>query len=208
MLETEEQEAASKLVTAWAKLEKVVGAPDRLDKLADDVYEHFTARCEVLAGKALVVAYSRRIAAELTELLRERFGAEAVECVISAQATDPPEISRWRRSKAELQQVAKDFKDPEHELRIVVVKDMWLTGFDAPVLHTLYIDKPMRDHGLLQAIARVNRVFKDKPGGLVVDYIGIGEDLRASLRAYDDTDLDDPVIPRGRPSPDSVRSTR
>jgi type I restriction enzyme, R subunit len=195
VLETEEQEAASKLVTAWAKLEKVVGAPDRLAKLADDIEEHFTARCEALAGKAMVVAYSRRVAAELAVLLRERFGAPAVECVISAQATDPPEVARWRRSKAELQQVAKDFKDPQHELRIVVVKDMWLTGFDAPVLHTLYIDKPMRDHGLLQAIARVNRVFEDKPGGLVVDYIGIGEDLRASLRAYDDADLDDPVIP-------------
>jgi len=195
VLETEEQEAASKLVTAWAKLEKVVGAPDRLIKLADDVYEHFSARCDALAGKAMVVAYSRRVAAELTVLLRERFGSEAIECVISAQATDPPEVSRWRRSKAELQQVAKDFKDPQHKLRMVVVKDMWLTGFDAPVLHTLYIDKPMRDHGLLQAIARVNRVFKDKPGGLVVDYIGIGEDLRASLRAYDDADLDDPVIP-------------
>jgi type I restriction enzyme, R subunit len=195
VLETEEQEAASKLVTAWAKLEKVVGAPDRLDTLADDVHEHFTARCEALAGKSMVVAYSRRIAAELTERLRERFGSHAVECVISAQATDSPEVSRFRRSKAELQQVAKDFKDPEHELRMVVVKDMWLTGFDAPVLHTLYIDKPMRDHGLLQAIARVNRVFKDKPGGLVVDYVGIGEDLRASLRAYDDADLDDPVIP-------------
>jgi type I restriction enzyme R subunit len=195
VLEAEEQEAASKLVTAWAKLEKVVGAPDRMEKLADDVHEHFSERCETLEGKAMVVAYSRRIAAELTELLRERFGAKTVECVISAQATDPPEISRWRRSKAELQQVAKDFKDPDHPLRIVVVKDMWLTGFDAPVLHTLYIDKPMRDHGLLQAIARVNRVFRDKPGGLVVDYIGIGEDLRASLRAYDDADLDDPVIP-------------
>ncbi len=195
VLEAEEQEAANKLVTAWAKLEKVVGAPDRLLKLADDIHEHFSARCEVLEGKGLVVAYSRRIAAELTELLRERFGQEKVECVISAQATDPLEISRWRRSKAELQQVAKDFKDPGHGLRIVVVKDMWLTGFDAPVLHTLYIDKPMRDHGLLQAIARVNRVFRDKPGGLVVDYIGIGEDLRASLRAYDETDLEDPVIP-------------
>jgi type I restriction enzyme R subunit len=195
VLETEEQEAASKLVTAWAKLEKVVGAPDRLAKLADDIDEHFTARCEALAGKAMVVAYSRRVAAELALLLREHFGEKAVECVISAQATDVPEVSRWRRSKAELQQVAKDFKDPHHELRIVVVKDMWLTGFDAPVLHTLYIDKPMRDHGLLQAIARVNRVLEDKPGGLVVDYVGIGEDLRASLRAYDDADLDDPVIP-------------
>jgi type I restriction enzyme R subunit len=198
VLEAEELEAASKLVTAWAKLEKVVGAPDRLRRLADDVHEHFTARRETLEGKAIVAAYSRRIAAELTELLRERFGDKAVDCVISAQATDPPEISRFRRSKPELRQLAKDFRDDQHPLRIVVVKDMWLTGFDAPVLHTLYIDKPMRDHGLLQAIARVNRVFRDKPGGLVVDYIGIGEDLRASLRAYDDAELDDPVIPAAK----------
>ena len=116
--------------------------------------------------------------------------------MISAQATDPPE--RLAVPPLEAGAAASsptDFKDQHHALRIVVVKDMWLTGFDAPVLHTLYIDKPMRDHGLLQAIARVNRVFRDKPGGLVVDYIGIGEDLRASLRAYDDTDLDDPVIP-------------
>jgi len=198
VLESEEQEAASRLVTAWAKLEKVVGAPDRMERLAEDVHAHFTARCEVLAGKGMVVAYSRRIAAELTVLLRERFGDDAVDCVISAQATDPPEISRFRRSKAELRQLAKDFKDPSHPLRVVVVKDMWLTGFDAPVLHTLYIDKPMRDHGLLQAIARVNRVFRDKPGGLVVDYIGIGEDLRASLRAYDEAELEDPVIPAAK----------
>ena len=146
----------------------------------------------------MVVAYSRRIAAELTALLAERLGDRAVECVISAQASDPPEISRFRRSKAELRQLASDFKNPEHPLRVVVVKDMWLTGFDAPVLHTLYIDKPMRDHGLLQAIARVNRVFRDKPGGLVVDYIGIGEDLRASLRAYDEAELEDPVIPAAK----------
>jgi type I restriction enzyme R subunit len=198
VLEAEEQEAASKLVTAWAKLEKVVGAPERLERLADDVYEHFTARCEVLDGKAMVVAYSRRIAADLTDLLRDRFGAEAVDCVISAQATDVPTVSRFRRSKPELRQLAKDFRDEHHSLRVVVVKDMWLTGFDAPVLNTLYIDKPMRDHGLLQAIARVNRVFRDKPGGLVVDYIGIGEDLRASLRAYDDTELEDPVIPAAK----------
>jgi type I restriction enzyme, R subunit len=198
VLEGEEDEAAAKLVTAWAKLEKVVGAADRLARLADDVADHFTARCETLAGKALVVAYSRRIAAELTERLRERLGEEAVDCVVSAQATDPPEISRFRRSKPELKELAKRFRDPDDPLRIVVVKDMWLTGFDAPALHTLYIDKPMRDHGLLQAIARVNRVFRDKPGGLVVDYIGIGEDLRASLRAYDDTEIDDPVIPAAK----------
>jgi type I restriction enzyme R subunit len=195
VLEAEEDEAKAKLQTAWAKLEKVVGAPDRLQKLADDVQQHFTARCEVQDGKAIVVAYSRRVAADITRLLAERLGDEAVACVISAQATDPPELSRYRRSKAELKEMAKTFKDPTSPLRLVVVKDMWLTGFDAPCLHTLYIDKPMRDHGLLQAIARVNRVFTDKPGGLVVDYIGIGEDLRASLTAYDDADLDDPVIP-------------
>src|SRR5919197_5090250 len=143
----------------------------------------------------MVVAYSRRIAAELTDLLRELFGEEAVNCVISAQATDPPEISRFRRSKPELRQLAKDFRDEHHPLRIVVVKDMWLTGFDAPVLHTLYIDKPMRDHGLLQAIARVNRVFRDKPGGLIVDYIGIGEDLKASLAAYSKKDVEHVTIP-------------
>ena len=102
--------------------------------------------------------------------------------MISAQATDPPEhLAATAAPKPELKELAKTFKDPADPLRVVVVKDMWLTGFDAPCLHTLYVDKPMRDHGLLQAIARVNRVFRDKPGGLVVDYIGIGEDLRASL---------------------------
>lgn len=198
VLEDEEEEAASRLVTAWAKLEKVVGAPDRLRRLAEDAAEHYGMRTEALEGKAMVVAYSRRIAAELTTLLKAQLGDDAVACVISAQATDRPEISRFRRSKPELKELAKRFKDPDDPLRVVVVKDMWLTGFDVPVLHTLYVDKPMRDHGLLQAIARVNRVFRDKPGGLIVDYIGIGEDLRASLRAYDDQEIDEPVIPTAR----------
>ena len=198
VIEGEDEEAAHKLVTAWAKLEKVVGATERLERLADDIAEHYRARRETLDGKALVVAYSRRIAAELTGLLRARLGEQAVDCVISAQATDPPELSRFRRSKAELKQLAKDFRDPAHALSVVVVKDMWLTGFDAPVLHTLYVDKPMRDHGLLQAIARVNRVFRDKPGGLVVDFIGVGEDLRASLQAYDESEVDEPLIPAAR----------
>jgi type I restriction enzyme R subunit len=129
--------------------------------------------------------------------LRARLGEEAVDCVISAQATDDPEISRFRRSKPQLRDLAKRFREPDDPLRVVVVKDMWLTGFDAPVLHTLYIDKPMRDHGLLQAIARVNRVFKDKPGGLVVDYIGIANDLKAALKTYVDSDG------RGQPSRDA-----
>lgn len=194
VLEAEETEAANKLVTSWAKLEKVVGAPDRLARLADDLVGHYTERCEALEGKAMAVAFSRRIAVELTALLRAQLGEAAVDCVISAAATDPPEISSFRRSKKELKEVAKRFKDPDDPLRVVVVKDMWLTGFDAPALHTLYVDKTMRDHGLLQAIARVNRVFRDKPGGLIVDYIGIGEDLRASLTAYDQAEIDEPVV--------------
>lgn len=194
VLEGEEETAANRLVTSWAKLEKVVGAESRLRTVADDISVHFAERQEVMVGKAMVVAYSRRVAADLTALLRERLGEAVVDCVISASATDSHELSRFRRSKPELKELAKRFKDPDDPLRVIVVKDMWLTGFDAPVLNTLYVDKPMRDHGLLQAIARVNRVFRDKPGGLVVDYIGIGEDLRASLSAYDEKDIDEPLI--------------
>jgi type I restriction enzyme R subunit len=195
VLEGEEEAAAAKLITSWAKLEKLVGAADRLNTVADDITDHHRKRCQTLTGKAMVVGYSRRICAELAERLQQRLGEETVTCVMTAQATDDPAISKWRRSSHEMRQVESDFKDPDHPLRVVVVRDMWLTGFDVPALHTLYIDKPMRDHGLLQAIARVNRVFKDKPGGLVVDYIGIGDDLRASLTAYSKNDVDAVVIP-------------
>jgi type I restriction enzyme R subunit len=196
VLETEEAEGANKLISTWAQLEKIVGQKERLVKVADDLAKHFDERCDALEGKALVVAYSRSIAAQMTELLRARLGEEVVDCVISANATDPPELSKFRRNKKEKEDLATLFKDPDSKLRVVVVRDMWLTGFDAPALHTLYVDKPMKDHGLLQAIARVNRVFRDKPGGLIVDYIGIGEDLRNSLQAYDRDDIaDDPVIP-------------
>ncbi|HST54468.1 MAG TPA: type I restriction endonuclease subunit R [Solirubrobacteraceae bacterium] len=196
VLETEETAGADTLISSWAQLEKVVGKDERLVKVADDAAKHFMTRCEEQPGKAIVVAYSRTIAARMTELLRERLGADAVDCVISAGATDPPELSKFRWNKKEMEDLATLFKDPDSALRVVVVRDMWLTGFDAPVMHTLYVDKPMRDHGLLQAIARVNRVFRGKPGGLVVDYIGIGEDLRASLSAYDGGDIEDePVIP-------------
>jgi type I restriction enzyme R subunit len=198
VLETEETEGVNKLITSWAQLEKVVGQPERIRKVADDLAAHYKARVETLEGKAMLVAYSRRIAAEMTKLLREHLSNDAVDCVITASATDPPELSQYRRSKKEMEDLATAFKEPDSPLRLVVVRDMWLTGFDAPSLHTLYVDKPMRDHGLLQAIARVNRVFKDKPGGLVVDYIGIGEDLRASLRAYDTDAVEEPVIPLDR----------
>lgn len=195
VLDDESEEAQRKLTTAWAKLERVVGAPARLTKVADDIEKHFRRRVDRLAGKGMYVGMSRRICVEVTDLLKVRLGEDAVTCVISAAATDPPEIAHYRRSAEEMRQVEKDFKDPDHPLRFVVVSNMWLVGFDVPSLHTLYIDRPMKDHGLLQAMARVNRVFRDKPGGLVVDYIGIGEDLRAALPAYVNEDVDDVAIP-------------
>jgi type I restriction enzyme R subunit len=196
-LSGEEDEAASRLVGSWTRLERVVGTRERLVRVADDVAEHWRKGAAKDGGKALVVAMSQRIAVELTALLQERLGEETVGCVISASATDDPAISRWRRSRQERKQVEKDFKDPEHPLKVVVVRDMWLTGFDVPSLYTIYVDKPMRDHGLLQAIARVNRVFRGKTGGVVVDYVGIGDDLRASLAAYGKRDVEGVAIPLG-----------
>jgi type I restriction enzyme R subunit len=193
----EEDEAASKLVRAWTRLERVVGTRERLERVAADVAEHYQQGAAQEGGKAMIVAMSQRIAAELAELLKAKLGDETVTCVISASATDDPAISKWRRSSVERRQVEADFKDPENPLKVVVVRDMWLTGFDVPSLYTIYVDKPMRDHGLLQAIARVNRVFRDKPGGLVVDYIGIGDDLKASLAAYSKKDVEHVAIPIG-----------
>jgi type I restriction enzyme, R subunit len=199
VLETEEDKARKKLVTSWSKLEKVVGADDRLDQVAADIVDHYRKRCGTLEGKALVVGMSRRICAQLAGRLKDLLGQGAVTCVMSVNAEDGPELhgpgGEYRRSKRELKEVASDFKKEDNPLNVVVVRDMWLVGFDAPILHTIYIDKPMKDHGLLQAIARVNRVFRDKPGGLVVDYIGIGDDLRKSLSAYGSEDVGEVMIP-------------
>jgi type I restriction enzyme, R subunit len=194
LLQQEDEEAAGKLVTSETKLDRVVGSAARLDKVAADIGTHFREREKLMTGKAMVVGMSREICVELTERLKTALGEEAVTCVITAQATEP-KLNKYRRSKAEMKQVADHFKDPDHPLKVVVVRDMWLTGFDVPPLHTMYIDKPMRDHGLLQAIARVNRVFRDKPGGLVVDYIGIGEDLRKALPRYAAEDIEDAMVP-------------
>lgn len=194
LLQQEDEEAAGKLISTETRLDRVVGSAARLDKVAADIATHFQERQRLLEGKAMVVGMSREICVELTERLKQTLGDEAVTCVITAQATEP-KLNKYRRSKAEMKQVANDFKDPEHPLKVVVVRDMWLTGFDVPPMHTMYIDKPMRDHGLLQAIARVNRVFRDKPGGLVVDYIGIGEDLRKALPRYAAEDVEDAMTP-------------
>ncbi len=195
VLDSEGEDAETELSSEFARMDKIIAAPERLDVVAADVAEHFADRCRTLPGKAMLVAYSRRAAAEYAVRLKALLGGDAVDAVMGAAATDPRPISDYRKSKQQLKATEARFKDPDSSLRVVVVKNMWLTGFDAPVLHTLYIDKPMRDHGLLQAIARVNRVFEDKPGGLVVDYIGIGDDLRAGLTAYAKGDVDDVVVP-------------
>jgi type I restriction enzyme R subunit len=202
-LQGEDEEAANELIKRETKLDRVFGSSARIETITSDIAEHLKAReadfrmelDDFPGGKALVVGMTRRICCEMTDKLREHFSEEAVTCVISASATDDLFLSRFRRNKQEMKDVAKEFKDPDSDLKIVVVQNMWLTGFDVPALHTMYLDRPMKDHGLLQAIARVNRVFRDKPGGLIVDYSGIGEDLRAALPAYSKDDVEGATVP-------------
>ena len=190
--EGEEIERRERLKTKWAQLEAVVGAEERVKQIAKDIVDHFERRLEALEGKAMIVCMSRRICVELyRELIRLRSewddaddGEGAVKVVITGSASDPPEWQRHIRNKARREGLAQRFRDPSDPLKVVLVRDMWLTGFDAPSLHTMYVDKPMRGHGLMQAIARVNRVFKDKPGGLVVDYLGLAQDLKQAIATY------------------------
>ncbi|MCY4114902.1 MAG: type I restriction endonuclease subunit R [Chloroflexi bacterium] len=190
--EGEEIERKEKLKTKWAQLEAVVGAEQRVKQIAEDIVTHFEQRLAALDGKAMVVCMSRRICIDLyRELVRLRPGwhddddAEgSIKVVMTGAASDPVDWQPHIRNKARREDLAKRFRDPADSLRVVLVRDMWLTGFDAPSLHTMYVDKPMRGHGLMQAIARVNRVFKDKPGGLVVDYLGLAQDLKKALATY------------------------
>ena len=190
--EGEEIERKERLKTKWAQLEAVVGAGNRVKQIAEDIVDHFEQRLEVLEGKAMVVCMSRRICVDLyTELVRLRPAWQdnddakgSIKVVMTGSASDPPEWQQHVRNKPRREALANRFRDADDPFRIVLVRDMWLTGFDAPSLHTMYVDKPMRGHGLMQAIARVNRVFKDKPGGLVVDYLGLANDLRQALLTY------------------------
>ena len=190
--EGEEVERKEKLKTKWAQLEAVVGSEKRLEVVAKDIVEHFEQRCEAMDGKAMVVCMSRRICVELyDEIVKLRpawAGGEddqgAIKVVMTGSASDPADWQQHIRNKPRRETLANRFRDPDDPLRIVLVRDMWLTGFDAPSLHTMYVDKPMRGHGLMQAIARVNRVFKDKPGGLVVDYLGLAHELKRALATY------------------------
>jgi type I restriction enzyme R subunit len=190
--EGEEVERKEGLKSKWAQLAAVVGSEKRLRLVAADLVDHFEKRLEVMDGKAMVVCMSRRICVELYReivALRPEWAGEgddagSIKVVMTGSATDPLEFQPHVRNKSRREALARRFRDPADPFRIVLVRDMWLTGFDAPSLHTMYVDKPMHGHGLMQAIARVNRVFKDKPGGLVVDYLGLADELRKALAVY------------------------
>ena len=193
--EGEEVESKEKLKTKWAQLEAVVGAEKRVKQIAEDIVDHFEQRLDVLEGKAMIVCMSRRICISLyqelvclrPDWLDEDDAKGSIKVVMTGSASDPLDWQPHIRNKARREGLAQRFRDPSDPLKVVLVRDMWLTGFDAPSLHTMYVDKPMRGHGLMQAIARVNRVFKDKPGGLVVDYLGLAQDLRKALATYSES---------------------
>ncbi|MDI3317843.1 MAG: type I restriction endonuclease subunit R [Bacillota bacterium] len=190
--EGEEVERKERLKSKWAQLEAVVGAERRIRLIAEDVVEHFERRLEALDGKAMVVCMSRRICVDLyREIVRLRpewhsddDDKGVVKVVMTGSASDPLDWQPHIRNKQRRELLANRFRDPNDPFKMVIVRDMWLTGFDAPSLHTMYVDKPLRGHGLMQAIARVNRVFRDKPGGLVVDYLGLAHELKEALATY------------------------
>jgi type I restriction enzyme R subunit len=190
--EGEEVEQKEKLKSKWAQLAALVGTDKRIKLIAEDLIEHFEQRENAIDGKAMIVCMSRRICIDVYNALiklRPDWHSDddesgALKIVMTGSASDPLDWQPHVRNKARREALAHRFKDPQNPLRIVIVRDMWLTGFDAPCLHTMYVDKPMRGHGLMQAIARVNRVFKDKPGGLIVDYLGLADQLQQALETY------------------------
>ena len=195
-LETEELDEVQQAKAKWTQLEALIGSKSRIKNIAKDIVAHFEHRQEVFEGKAMIVAMSRRIAVELYDAivaLRPQWHSDdqmkgSIKVVMTSASSDGASIAKHHTTKEQRRKLADRMKDPDDELKLVIVRDMWLTGFDAPCLHTLYIDKPMQGHNLMQAIARVNRVYKDKPGGLVVDYLGIASDLKKALSFYSDVD--------------------
>jgi type I restriction enzyme, R subunit len=190
--EGEEVERKEKLKTKWAQLEAVVGSENRIKLIARDLVDHFEDRLAAMDGKAMIVCMSRRICVELYRQLvalrpawhHDEDEQGTIKIVMTGSASDPMDWQPHIRNKPRREALALRFRDPKDPFKIVLVRDMWLTGFDAPSLHTMYVDKPMRGHGLMQAIARVNRVFYDKPGGLVVDYLGLADELKQALATY------------------------
>ncbi len=193
-LNQEELTETQKAKTRWTQIEALIGSEQRIQNIAQDIVQHFEQRQEVFAGKGMIVSMSRRIAAALYEAIiklkpawhSDDLSKGAIKVVMTASSSDGPQLAKHHTTKQQRRNLAERMKDPDDELKLVIVRDMWLTGFDAPSMHTLYIDKPMKGHNLMQAIARVNRVYKDKPGGLVVDYLGIAADLKQALSFYSD----------------------
>jgi type I restriction enzyme R subunit len=202
--EGEEIESKEYLKSKWSRLEKVVGSPERIKRIAKDIVDHWEKRSSVLEGKAMVVCMSRRICIEVhNEIVKLRpqwYDKDdkkgTIKVIMTGSAADGPEWQEHVRNKQRRHEIRERMKDATDPLRIAIVRDMWLTGFDAPSLHTMYVDKPMRGHTLMQAIARVNRVFKDKKGGLIVDYIGLANDLRKALAEYTENDRNLTGIPQ------------
>lgn len=194
-LDQEDLTTTQKAKAKWTQLEALVGSENRIHNIAKDIITHFEQRQEVFEGKGMIVSMSRRIAAELYHAivkLRPEWHSDdltkgVIKVVMTSASSDGPKIARHHTTKEQRRTLAERMKNPDDELKLVIVRDMWLTGFDAPSLHTLYIDKPMKGHNLMQAIARVNRVYKDKPGGLIVDYLGIAADLKKALAFYSDS---------------------
>ena len=190
--ETEEVTQKEKLKTKWAQLEALVGTEKRLGLIADDIIAHFEERLETMDGKGMIVCMSRRICVDLYNAIVKRRSEwhdnddkkGAIKVVMTGSASDDASWQPHIRNKKRREEMATRFKNPKDPFKLVIVRDMWLTGFDAPSLHTMYVDKPRRGHGLMQAIARVNRVYRDKPGGLIVDYIGLAYHLRQALSNY------------------------
>lgn len=208
LAEDEEDDQKALLKSRWAALEKVVGAEPRIKQVAADLVQHFEERDKAQSGKAMVVAMSRDICAHLYNAiiaLRPDWHDDdpekgVIKVVMTGSASDKPLLRPHIYSKQVKKRMEKRFKDPDDPMRLVIVRDMWLTGFDAPCVHTMYVDKPMKGHNLMQAIARVNRVFRDKQGGLVVDYIGIAGDLKQALKEYTASKG------RGRPTVDAYEA--
>ncbi|MEC5271591.1 type I restriction endonuclease subunit R [Caldifermentibacillus hisashii] len=200
--EGQEETVREKYKTKWSRLETVVGSPNRIKQLAKDIVEHFEEKQKTIDGKAMIVCMSRRICVDLyDEIIKLRpswhnddVNKGVIKVVMTGSAADEERLQEHIGGKQRRDTLAKRMKDPNDELKLVIVRDMWLTGFDVPSMHTMYIDKPMKGHTLMQAIARVNRVFKDKPGGVVVDYIGILESLKKALKQYTDSDKENTGI--------------
>ena len=196
IVEGQEETYAESQKRKWARLEAIVGTDSRIDVVVKDFIAHYDLRQQAINGKVMFVAMSRKIAVKLySKIIEYRpewhsddIAKGTIKVIMTSAASDPPEFQPHSTTASQKKLLAKRMKDVEDELKIVIVCDMWLTGFDVPCLHTMYVDKPMSGHNLMQAIARVNRVFKDKPGGLIVDYIGIADNLRSALAQYTPSD--------------------